>query len=427
MSEPNERDRQVFERIVLPSGRIEHLAAYREELETKAYLRGCRDAEEKARDIARLTAPAPAQAREDSDGSLSWCNCERCQANRDHSAPAQSREEEAQFWTLLEETLKDYELMRDASRGRKALAALAALRSRQSPQAAAVSIDDLRSFFWEFHDERPEAYALLDDAIGAITAGRWPEAAPQPSPQGEDSVELQSTLDWLDGHDSTTRSRDALILRDEVLRLRARLASLDAAKDGGEWISIKDDLPPNGEMVEIRGYANRTGGKRSTLWALGNTCVTYWRRAALERMESARSEPYFGGMRTLSIRQPWAWLIVNGWKDIENRSWATEYRGDFLIHAGKGMTRDEYYEARILVAGIRDLGGFPSFDGLQRGGIVGASKIVDCVRESSSPWFFGPCGFVLKDSITIPFVPCKGQQGFFEYEGAIEREGGKGV
>jgi hypothetical protein len=29
----------------------------------------------------------------------------------------------------------------------------------------------------------------------------------------------------------------------------------------------------------------------------------------------------------LSVRQPWAWLIVNGYKDVENRSWTTHYRG----------------------------------------------------------------------------------------------------
>jgi hypothetical protein len=38
-------------------------------------------------------------------------------------------------------------------------------------------------------------------------------------------------------------------------------------------------------------------------------------------------------IKALSIRQPWAWLIVQGDKDIENRS--TTYRRRVLIHAGK--------------------------------------------------------------------------------------------
>jgi hypothetical protein len=47
-------------------------------------------------------------------------------------------------------------------------------------------------------------------------------------------------------------------------------------------------------------------------------------------------------MKALSIRQPWAWLILNAGKDIENRDWPTHFRGRFLIHASKGMTHDEY-------------------------------------------------------------------------------------
>jgi hypothetical protein len=32
-------------------------------------------------------------------------------------------------------------------------------------------------------------------------------------------------------------------------------------------------------------------------------------------------------LRALSLRQPWAWLVANGYKDIENRSWRTNHRG----------------------------------------------------------------------------------------------------
>lgn len=40
-------------------------------------------------------------------------------------------------------------------------------------------------------------------------------------------------------------------------------------------------------------------------------------------------------MKYLTVRQPWAWLLVNGHKDIENRSWPTKYRGPLLIHAAQ--------------------------------------------------------------------------------------------
>lgn len=129
-------------------------------------------------------------------------------------------------------------------------------------------------------------------------------------------------------------------------------------------------------------------------------------------------------MKALSIRQPWAWLILHAGKDIENRDWATHIRGPVLIHAGKGMTRDEYEEGHetYMDAIWERFGGgppeglpeLPDFAELQRGGIVGQATIVDCVRESRSPWFFGKFGFVLRDAKPLPFRPWPGQLGFFE-------------
>lgn len=40
-------------------------------------------------------------------------------------------------------------------------------------------------------------------------------------------------------------------------------------------------------------------------------------------------------MKAISIRQPYAYLIVNGKKDIENRNWKTKQRGRVLIHASQ--------------------------------------------------------------------------------------------
>lgn len=51
-------------------------------------------------------------------------------------------------------------------------------------------------------------------------------------------------------------------------------------------------------------------------------------------------------MMALSIRQPWAWLIASGHKDIENRCWKTLRRETIYIHASKGMTRGEYDDAQ---------------------------------------------------------------------------------
>ena len=119
----------------------------------------------------------------------------------------------------------------------------------------------------------------------------------------------------------------------------------------------------------------------------------------------------------LSIRQPWAWLIANGYKDIENRSWPTRFRGRVLIHAAKGMSKREYEECRFFT--LRTLGydfQFPRYGELLRGGIVGECEIVGCESESDSPWFFGPYGFLVKGAKGLPFYPCKGQLGFFKID-----------
>ena len=117
----------------------------------------------------------------------------------------------------------------------------------------------------------------------------------------------------------------------------------------------------------------------------------------------------------LSVRQPWAHFIVAGLKPIENRNWRAAFRGRVLVHASKGMTRNEYLEASLFAA--RNCGvphdRIPAFDSLPRGGIVGSVEIVGCVDRSDSPWFVGEFGFVLRDPQTLPFIPYKGALGFF--------------
>lgn len=120
-------------------------------------------------------------------------------------------------------------------------------------------------------------------------------------------------------------------------------------------------------------------------------------------------------MKALSIRQPWAWLILHAGKDIENRSRHWNFRGKLYVHAAKGMTRDEYLAAEILIASIEpDTIQLPPFEDLQRGGLVGTVEVADCVQSSESPWFNGPFGLVLKNPTPIPFVPFKGALGLFD-------------
>lgn len=120
----------------------------------------------------------------------------------------------------------------------------------------------------------------------------------------------------------------------------------------------------------------------------------------------------------ISVRQPWAWLIIHAGKDIENRNWTTKVRGRVLIHAAKGVTKGEWRDSwdwvRSICPDAWDKGNREILAGtIERGGIVGSVEIVDCVSRSTSPWFCGQYGFVLRNPKPLPFHPCRGQLGFF--------------
>jgi hypothetical protein len=115
----------------------------------------------------------------------------------------------------------------------------------------------------------------------------------------------------------------------------------------------------------------------------------------------------------LSIKQPWAWLIVHGYKDAENRTWQTKFRGPFLVHAGKHFDRDGYEQAARMLRSSRGVE-LPPPEAFQTGGIVGMATVVDCVRRCPSIWFTGPFGLTLADAKPLDFKPMRGQLKFFE-------------
>ena len=125
----------------------------------------------------------------------------------------------------------------------------------------------------------------------------------------------------------------------------------------------------------------------------------------------------------VSIQQPWAWLIVNGHKDIENRDWRTRFRGPVAIHAGKKVDYDcavAIQQCSHPVTGdILDIDTFLEA-GKGTGGVVGVAEIVDCQgaddwQTRDNPWFVGKYGFVIRNARTVPFIPCKGALGFFDW------------
>lgn len=125
-------------------------------------------------------------------------------------------------------------------------------------------------------------------------------------------------------------------------------------------------------------------------------------------------------MKTLSIRQPWASLIVAGIKNIENRSWPTHYRGPLLIHAGKAKPS---HEERMIVASMllqagEDIAAIE--ETLLYGGIIGITTLVDVKHSSVSD--AGDWGvddafhWHLRDMRPLPFKATMGRLGLFEVE-----------
>ncbi len=136
-------------------------------------------------------------------------------------------------------------------------------------------------------------------------------------------------------------------------------------------------------------------------------------------------------VKALSIQQPWAWLIVNGYQDIENREWSPLYRGFLLIHAGKQVDgrffaddgKSLYFPYAEQVCGVSIAPIMPqNFEEYERGGIVGYATLANVVTQSYSPWFRGKYGFVLTQRRPVPFIPLRGQLGLFDVPAEIEEQ-----
>ncbi len=130
-------------------------------------------------------------------------------------------------------------------------------------------------------------------------------------------------------------------------------------------------------------------------------------------------------MKALSIRQPWAWLICSGIKDVENRSWPTPVRGRVYVHTGLSKSSiDKVTLAAILrIATTREAARLMlEWDRLTRGAIIGEVDIIACRRRVGivgdgevSKWHeVGQYGFYLEDPVLYAEpIPCKGRLGFF--------------
>ena len=119
-------------------------------------------------------------------------------------------------------------------------------------------------------------------------------------------------------------------------------------------------------------------------------------------------------MKCLSVRQPWAWLIMTKGKE-ETRTWRTKHRGPLAIAAGKRFDMDAYKYLRSI--GVE----LPPVSTFDLGKIICTVTLTDVVsftkdREKFAfcPQYDGFC-FLFSDvrSLDVP-VPVKGRLGLFE-------------
>ena len=127
------------------------------------------------------------------------------------------------------------------------------------------------------------------------------------------------------------------------------------------------------------------------------------------------TNPHAASVMCLSVRQPFAWAIVQGLKDTENRwgGFACTHHGLFLVHTGKECTAAEYSKGVARIHKVDRSIVVPPLAELPRGGIVGRARAKRYVRKSSSPWFDGPIGIELAEQRPMPFVKCGGALGWF--------------
>jgi len=127
-------------------------------------------------------------------------------------------------------------------------------------------------------------------------------------------------------------------------------------------------------------------------------------------------------MKVLTVKQPFASLIAEGIKEYEFRTWKTKYRGEFLIHAGKGIDKNamKKFEKYNLE--------YPS------GCIIAKVNLSDCVEvndnfrevlKNKNPLVYSNTiehkewkgyAFELKDVEKIEPIQINGKLSFWEYD-----------
>ena len=122
-------------------------------------------------------------------------------------------------------------------------------------------------------------------------------------------------------------------------------------------------------------------------------------------------------MKALTIKQPWAQLIITGAKDVENRSRPTSFRGRFAVHVSLKRASYEDVGLEAIPRDLREPVKLAWERNASAGRVIGTVELVDCIRDSKSIWATDDYWhWVLRDP--RPYTrprPAKGQLGLWEW------------
>jgi hypothetical protein len=134
-------------------------------------------------------------------------------------------------------------------------------------------------------------------------------------------------------------------------------------------------------------------------------------------------------MKALTIKQPWASLVCTprqdnpllGIKDIENRTWRTNYRGRIYVHAGadKNVYTRHFTDDQLKICQNEcESGNLSTIDLVPLGAIIGEVDIIDCVQNHPSIWAMPDhWNWVLANPVLYdkPILNVKGALSFWEW------------
>lgn len=131
-------------------------------------------------------------------------------------------------------------------------------------------------------------------------------------------------------------------------------------------------------------------------------------------------------MKVLSIKEPYATLIMEKVKRIETRSWKTNYRGELYIHASKSKISKDKKEKKELMDLIKD-------KDMNYGKIICKCNLVDCIYMDNEflkkiekekieyicgEYKEGRYAWVLEDIVVLEDkIDAKGRLGIWNYKG----------